>query len=223
VLEEFARQRPKCVAFLYDLGFKNDYGPIWDFQKNLVEQRVKDEIPDSLILVEHGHVLTMGRGAHSDNILVRGLPVYEIERGGDVTYHGPGQLVAYPIISLTDRSLGIRQYVELLEGVVSDALRQFGLESEGKLGPLTGVWIEGKRKIASIGIACSHWVTYHGVALNVSTDLSYFQKIKPCGFESGIMTSVEKELGRTVEFENVKSHFLRSFSDRLGLDFESRQ
>lgn len=186
-----------------------------------MDKRVSGEIPDSLILGEHDHVLTLGRSGHSENILVEGLPKFEIERGGDVTYHGPGQLVAYPIISLTDRGLGVRQYVELLENVISDTLSNYGLDSIGKLGALTGVWVDGKRKIASIGVSCSHWVTYHGFALNVNTDLSYFQKIKPCGFEAGIMTSLEKEIGKRVEMEVVKGQILSSFSKVFHTDFRT--
>jgi len=206
---------------LYDLGFVKDYFVVWQFQKLLLEKRIVGEIPDSLVLVEHDHVLTLGRSSHFDNILVEELPKFEIERGGDVTYHGPGQLVAYPIISLHERSLGVRQYVELLEALISNALCHFGLKSNGKLGQLTGVWIDDKRKIASIGVAVSHWVTYHGFALNVNTDLTYFQKIKPCGFESGIMTSARKELGREyVEMDEVKKLIVESSSQMLNLDFE---
>ena len=215
-------QRPK--GLLYDLGFVSDYNIVWQFQKLLLEKRIAREIPDTLVLVEHDHVLTLGRSSHFDNILVEGLPKFEIERGGDVTYHGPGQLVAYPIISLQERSLGVRQYVELLEAVISDALDHFGLKSNGKLGRLTGVWIDDKRKIASIGVAASHWVTYHGFALNVNTDLTYFQKIRPCGFESSVMTSVRKELGReSVEMGEVKNSILEASSERFQLEFEQMQ
>jgi len=219
-LEEIQQERPKRTAFLYDFGFTADYKVVWDFQKKLVEKRVSGEIPDSLILVEHDHVLTMGRNSHEQNILIQDLPKFEIERGGDVTYHGPGQLVAYPIISLNENGLGVRQYVELLEKVIIDVLTGFGLDSVGKLGPMTGVWVDGRRKIASIGVACSHWVTYHGLALNVNTDLSYFQKIKPCGFEAGIMTSISKELGYMVEMPEVKERILESFSRLLDLRLE---
>jgi lipoyl(octanoyl) transferase len=219
-LEEIQQERPKKTAFLFDFGFTADYKAVWDFQKKLVEKRVSGEIPDSLILVEHDHVLTMGRNSHEDNILVQDLPKFEIERGGDVTYHGPGQLVVYPIVSLTANGLGVRQYIELLERVVIDALTGFGLDSVGKLGPLTGVWVDGKRKIASIGVACTHWVTYHGLALNVSTDLSYFQKIKPCGFEADIMTSIAKELGHRVEMSEVRQRILGSFSRLLDLQLQ---
>jgi lipoyl(octanoyl) transferase len=218
-LEEIQRERPKKLASLYDLGFQTDYKLVWDFQKELVERRIAGTIPDSLILVEHDHVLTMGRNSHRENILIQGLPSYEIERGGDVTYHGPGQLVAYPIVSLADGGLGVRQFIEKLEAVIVETLGTFGLASVGKLGPLTGVWVDGYRKIASIGVACSHWVTYHGLALNVSTNLSYFQKIKPCGFEAGIMTSLERELGNAVDMRRVKESLLASFSVAFGAEF----
>jgi lipoate-protein ligase B len=196
---------------------------IWDFQKKLVERRINGEISDSLILVEHDHVLTLGRNSHEENILMSGLPRFEIERGGDVTYHGPGQLVAYPIISLTANNLGVRPYIERLEKVVIDSMSTYGLTTVGKLGPLTGVWVEGKRKIASIGVAVSHWVTYHGLALNVTTDLSYFQKIKPCGFEAAVMTSLEKELGRSPNLIEAKEKILASFSANFAMTFHSSQ
>jgi len=219
---EKQEQRPKKDALLYDLGFSADYGTVWNFQKVLLDKRISSKVPDCLVLVEHDHVLTLGRSSHVENILVRGLPQYEIERGGDVTYHGPGQLVAYPIVSLSERALGVRQYIELLESVVSEVLAHFGVSSRGQLGALTGVWVDGKRKIASIGVAASHWVTYHGVALNVNTDLSYFQKIKPCGFESSVMTSLSKELHQdSVEMEEVKKEFILSFSDLFSVEFRS--
>jgi len=207
------------AVLLYDLGFSSDYSEVWKFQKTILEKRIQGSIPDALILVEHDHVLTLGRGGHAQNILVDSLPKFEIERGGDVTYHGPGQIVAYPIVSLTKRKLSVRQYIELLERVISDTLLKFGLKSEGKLGPLTGVWIDGTRKIASIGVAASHWVTYHGIALNVNTDLSYFQKIKPCGFEAGIMTSMAKEIDKgPIDLSAVKQELLLSFSDVFHLN-----
>lgn len=202
---------------VYDLGFRRDYGQILEFQKKLVNERINDRVQDSLLLVEHDHVLTLGRSSHLENLLVKDLPVFEIERGGDVTYHGPGQLVAYPIISLQRKSLGVRQFVELLEDSIMETLCAFELRNaSGMLGKQTGVWIDGKRKIASIGVAVSHWVTYHGLALNVSTDLSYFQKIKPCGFDSTIMTSISKELGGTqIDMGRVKYLLLHAVSKRL--------
>ncbi len=207
---------PRKVGNLefYDLGFWRDYGQVWDFQKELLAKRIERKIPDSVIVVEHDHVLTLGRSSHTENILVKDLPVFEIERGGDVTYHGPGQLVAYPIISLEARSIGIRQFIEILESSIIDVLSSLGIKnSEGRLGSATGIWISGKRKVASIGVAVSHWVTYHGVALNVNTDLSFFQKIKPCGFDAQVMTSVSKELSLPeVDMGNVKDRLVTALA-----------
>jgi lipoyl(octanoyl) transferase len=203
---------------IFDLGSCHDYLKVWNLQKKLVAERIDGRSPDSVILVEHDHVLTLGRSSHLENVLVKDLPVFEIERGGDVTYHGPGQLVVYPILSLQELGLGVRQYVELLEAVIVDALTPFGIAARGELGKLTGVWV-GANKIASIGIATSHWVTYHGFALNVNTDLSYFGKINPCGFESSIMTSISKELGTTsVGLEKVKKYIVDAFSMRFGFE-----
>jgi lipoyl(octanoyl) transferase len=205
------------IPQIYDLGFVKDYRAVWDFQKELVGKRVDNTIPDSVILVEHDHVITLGRSSHAENVVAKDLPIFEIERGGDVTYHGPGQLVAYPIISLQERNLGVRQFIQQLELSIIDTISILGLwNAEGKLGQATGVWIDGKRKIASIGVAVSHWVTYHGLALNVNTDLSYFQKIRPCGFESSVMTSVSKELNvEAVDLNMVKKSFISSFSERF--------
>ena len=202
---------------VYDLGFVRDYKKVWDFQKSILEKRIANEVPDSIIVVEHDHVITLGRSSHLENVLMKDLPTFEIERGGDVTYHGPGQLVVYPIFSLEQMSLGVRQFVELLESVLVQALARLGIpNATGKLGKDTGVWIEA-RKIASIGIAVSHWVSYHGLALNVSTDLTYFQKINPCGFNASIMTSVSKENGSSVGVEEAKKQVLEAFRSKLAV------
>ena len=216
--------RSEAPADLLDFGFVKDYAKVWKIQKDLVERRFRREIPDTLVFVEHDHVLTLGRGAHFENVLLKDLPIYEIERGGDVTYHGPGQLVAYPIISLEQHGLGVRQFIEFLESAIVDSLHLIGIkDAVGKLGKDTGVWVgaNGTRKIASIGVAVSHWITYHGFALNVNTDLSYFQKIKPCGFDSNVMTSVSKELG-AVEYnmEITKKRIANSLSREFGLQFQ---
>ena len=201
---------------IFDLGYSTDYNRVWAFQKRLVELRRLEQIQDSVVVVEHNHVLTLGRSGKKENVLSNDLPLYEIERGGDVTYHGPGQLVVYPVVSLQERSLGTRQYVELLESIIVETLFRFGIRSEGRLGEETGVWTEWGRKIASIGIATSHWITYHGFALNVNTDLSYFAKIRPCGFESTVMTSVAKELGATLDLNEVKICILQTLSAKFG-------
>lgn len=203
---------------LFDLGYSSDYNQVWDFQKRLVELRRLEQIHDSIVVVEHNHVLTLGRSGKRENILSNDLPLYAIERGGDVTYHGPGQLVVYPVVSLQERSLGTRKYVELLESIMVETLFRYGIRSEGRLGAETGVWTESGRKIASIGVATSHWITYHGFALNVNTDLSFFSKIKPCGFESTVMTSVANELGAILDLNEVKTSILQTLSAKFGAE-----
>ncbi len=187
---------------------------------------MQGNIRDSLIIVEHNHVITLGRTSHQENVLIRDLPIFEIERGGDATYHGPGQLVVYPIVSLEQRGLSVRGLVEKLESAIIETISSFGIQgAEGLLGKETGVWVNGrKRKIASIGIAVSHWVSYHGAALNVNTDLSYFQKIRPCGYESGIMTSMKKELSvDQINMNEVKDRLVASFLERFaGIKAESK-
>jgi lipoyl(octanoyl) transferase len=223
--ENQVRSSPRKID-VHDLGFARDYKKVWDLQKEILEKRIQGRVPDSIVLVEHDHVITLGRSSHLENVLIKDLPVFEIERGGDVTYHGPGQLVIYPIFSLEQMSLGVRQFVELLESIIVRSLSKIGIQNAtGKLGKETGVWVDGSRKIASIGIAVSHWVSYHGVALNVDTDLSYFSKIKPCGFDATIMTSISKELGRKVSVEQAKQIVLETLTTGLGttLRFVSAQ
>lgn len=210
---------------LFDLGFSPDYKLVWDFQKKLLNERIEQRIEDCVIVVEHDHVITLGRSSHEENVLSKDLPIFEIERGGDATYHGPGQLVIYPIFSLQSRGLGVRNLVEVLESSIIQTLSSFGIEgASGLLGKETGVWLhDKKRKIASIGIAVSHWVSYHGVALNVNTDLSYFQRIRPCGYESSIMTSMRKELSvDDVDIDQVRKRFIQFFGDLTGSIFVSR-
>ena len=142
---------------------------------------------DVLLLVEHPHVITLGRRqeARRNVLAASDVEVVEIERGGDVTYHGPGQLVAYPIIALRDKERDLHQFLRNLESAIIATCRDFGLDA-GRQAEQTGVWRQG-RKLASIGIACRKWVTFHGLALNVSTDLSYFTRINPCGFQSSVI------------------------------------
>jgi lipoate-protein ligase B len=188
-----------------------DYGEVWRIQKDIVSKKISGlTTADYVILVEHPHVLTLGRRGNTDNILEPGLPVYHVERGGDVTYHGPGQQVFYPIIDLTGTELTLKGYVRALEQIVIDALSKLGVKAEAIEGK-TGVWVMNK-KIASIGVAVEHWVTYHGVALNVSTDLSYFHKIRPCGFSPEVMTSLTALLENSVDMEKVKESLLDSYA-----------
>jgi lipoate-protein ligase B len=188
-----------------DLGTR-EFGEVWALQRDLVAARQRDEIPDTLVLVEHPHVITLGRGTHRENLLLTGdMPVFEIERGGDVTYHGPGQLVGYPIFLLRQPERDLHVYLRNLEEALIRALTRFDLPSTRKAG-WTGVWnATAERKLASIGVAVKRWVTLHGFALNVSTDLARFSAINPCGLEASVMGSMEGVLGRAVPFAGVKA------------------
>ena len=181
-----------------DLGTAS-YRDVWAKQIGLVEQRQTGQVPDTLVVVEHPHVFTLGRRRESaQNVLMPGdVEVIEIERGGDVTYHGPGQLVAYPIILLGDGERDLHRYLRNLEVAVIATCARFDLAADLEPGK-TGVWCgppERRKKLCSMGIACRKWVTFHGLALNVTSDLSYFARINPCGFESRVMTSMEQQLG----------------------------
>ena len=201
------------TAWLVDLG-TIEYGEAWRLQKSLVERRAADEIPDTLLLMEHPHVVTLGRRGKREDVFDATLPVFEIERGGEATYHGPGQLVGYPILKMKDR-LDVRKLVTDLEEVLIRASGAFGIPAERNEAQ-RGIWIRG-RKLGSIGMAVHNLVTYHGFAHNVSTDLSYFERIRPCGNEGRVMTSMEKELGRTVDFAGFKSRLVEDFQDVFGL------
>jgi lipoate-protein ligase B len=205
-------------ARLLDLGTR-EFGEVWTLQKELVGQRQRDEIPDTLILVEHPHVITLGRGTHKENVLAPGdTPLFEIERGGDVTYHGPGQLVGYPIFLLRQEERDLHLYLRNLEESLLRAVGRFGISGERKDG-WTGVWSAGgARKLASIGVAVKRWVTLHGFALNVSTDLGRFAAINPCGLEATIMGSMESVLGHAVSFDEVKA----AVRDEVGAVFVRR-
>jgi lipoyl(octanoyl) transferase len=176
---------------LRDLG-RLGYAPCHALMLEVVEQRGRGAVPDTLLLVEHEPVYTRGRRRDAGDVLEAGLPVVDVERGGRVTWHGPGQVVAYPIVALAGRDRDLHAWLRRLEDVTIDALRDFGLAG-GRDPRGTGVFT-GERKIASIGIAVKRWVTYHGLALNVSCDLDAFAAIRPCGFEPEIMTSIEREL-----------------------------
>jgi lipoyl(octanoyl) transferase len=200
-------------ATLVDLGTR-EFGEVWTHQRELVAARQKDEIPDTLLLVEHPHVITAGRSAHQENLLATdGVPIFEIERGGDVTYHGPGQLVGYPIFLLRDGERDLHVYLRNLEEAIIRACATFGLAGERKSG-WTGVWTTGgARKLASIGVAVKRWVTMHGFALNVSTELARFAAINPCGLDAAVMASMSGELGRPVALPAVKEAIGASFAE----------
>jgi lipoyl(octanoyl) transferase len=174
------------------------YGEALELQRTLAEDRIAGRIPDTLLLLEHPSVITLGRGTKRTSLPIdeaslraRGIEVFEIERGGDVTYHGPGQLVGYPIIDLQQHKPDLHWYLRQVEATLIGALAALGIPAERRDG-YTGVWTRG-RKIASIGIHVRQWVTWHGFALNVTTDLSPFSLIVPCGIPDVVMTSVQKE------------------------------
>jgi len=200
-------------AWLLDLGHR-EYGATWEIQKGLAAQRASDLIPDVLILVEHDPVATLGRRGTDEDVLDKRLPVFRVERGGEATYHGPGQLVGYPILRLPDR-LEVKRLVTDLEDVVIRTCADFGIVA-GHEGPERGVWVES-RKIASIGLAVQRNVTFHGFALNVTTHLSEFLRIRPCGHAGTIMTSMAKELGRPLEIEKVKASVIGHFETVFGV------
>jgi lipoate-protein ligase B len=193
---------------LVDLGLR-DYTEVLELQHALVDLRARRSIPDTLIIVEHPHVFTVGKAvAGKIPNEVDGVPVFRIERGGQWTYHGPGQLVGYPILDLNERSRDIHGFLRSIEDTLISAIGQFGII--GGRGEQTGVWV-GEKKIASIGAAIRNWISFHGFALNVSTDLTYFHKISPCGFHGSTMTSMKAELGHEVNFYDVKESVLGGF------------
>ena len=196
----------------------------WGLQKDLVQRRAHGEIPDLLLLLQHPHVYTIGRRGSRSDVLTPpeelerlGIPVYDVDRGGEVTYHGPGQLVGYPILGL--RGMGPLRYVRALESALIDALHEYGLSAYAVPGR-TGVWVglEGdERKIASIGLRISRGVSSHGFALNVSTDLSYFEGIVACGVDDRQATSIEQETGCAVDITHAQSVVSGSLANHLGL------
>ena len=190
------------------------YADALAWQRDLVERRKQGLVPDQLLLLEHPHVVTMGRNAQTKNLLASeeilqrsGIDLHTTDRGGDVTYHGPGQLVGYPILDLRDWKRDVVGYVRALEQVLIETLATFGLEA-GRADGMTGVWTEG-RKIAAIGVHISRWVTSHGFALNVNTDLSYFQYIVPCGLTLAV-TSME-QMGVRTTLAEVSTRLAESF------------
>ena len=201
------------------------YGEAHELQKQLVEKRKADEIPDTFLLLEHPHVITLGRAADRTNILADeamraqyGVEFHETGRGGDVTYHGPGQLVGYPILKLLHGQQDIRQYVRNIQEVLIRTAADFGVNAEPRGGEFVGVWV-GDDKLGAIGIRISRWVTMHGFAFNVTTDLSYFQLIVPCGIRGHGVTSLEQLLGHPVEMELVvkraRHHFGEVFNRKM--------
>lgn len=217
-----------------DLGHK-DYKETWDYQESLFEEIVELKrknraentnlpTPNYFLFVEHPHVYTLGKSGHIENLLIdeaalakKGATFYKINRGGDITYHGPGQIVGYPIIDLENFFTDIHKYLRLLEEVIIRTLAEYGIKGERSEGE-TGVWLDVgtpfARKICAMGVRASRWVTMHGFALNVNTDLGYFDNIIPCGIRGKAVTSLNVELSKEkVDTEEVKTLILKHFEE----------
>jgi lipoyl(octanoyl) transferase len=195
-----------CLGFLEALSW----------QEQLIELKQREGIADILLFVEHPHVYTIGRSGDLNNVLAaQDVPLHRASRGGDVTYHGPGQLVVYPIIRLRSKLRNdVHRYVKNLEMTAIETLKNFGLEARRR-PPYTGIWIDN-RKIAAMGIAVRRGITFHGLALNVNTDLSYFDRIVPCGLTWADVTSMATELGAEQNLALVKQKFLHNFTALFG-------
>lgn len=198
------------------------YGPALALQEELVRRRREGAIPDQLLLLEHPHVITLGRGTGAGHVLVddterarRGIELFESGRGGDVTYHGPGQVVGYPILALEPGRRDLHRYLRDLEEVLIRALRSLGIRG-GRVEGLTGVWVDGA-KVAAIGVRVSSgWITSHGFALNLSTDLSLFRTIVPCGIEDREVTSLERILGPGTPLPDPAELLVQPFAEVFG-------
>jgi len=209
--------RSKEIEIL-DLGMQG-YKKSWNFQKSLLKKRSNNEINDTLIFVEHEPVYTLGKNANENHILQNypeEIKTFHIERGGDVTYHGPGQLVGYPILDLREYKKSISWYMRTLEQIIIDTLSEFNIQADRKNG-LTGVWYKNE-KIAALGVRVSKWITMHGFSLNINPDLNYYKSIIPCGiFEYGV-TSMSKILNEEVDKELVKSALKIKFLDQFNIN-----
>jgi len=204
-----------------DLGLER-YAVTLARQEELVRERIQGAVPDTLILVEHPQVVTLGRAKQRGNLLLdpavllaRGIEFFEVTRGGDVTYHAPGQLVGYPIFDLRQHGQDVLKFCRGMEAALIDALVEFGIAAHAIPGK-AGVWV-GDKKIASLGISVRHWVTFHGFALNVSTDLAGFEVIRPCGEEPGVVTSMGALLGKPVSMEEVRRAVAGRFAEVFSL------
>lgn len=205
-----------------DLGL-TAYGFAWELQREVFDLRLRGEVPDVLLLNEHDHVYTLGRNADPNHLLANeeelrngGIEVCRIDRGGDITYHGPGQVVGYPILDLSGYYRDVHRYLRDLEEVIIRTLAGFGISGR-RDGHFTGVWAGGE-KIAAIGVRVSRWVTMHGFALNVNTDLSYFERIIPCGIFHRGVTSMQRLLGREIAMADVSREIVKHFAGVFGVE-----
>lgn len=204
------------MTSVVDWGVR-EYRASLDAMRALVRARQASSVDDTLVLVEHPSVVTVGVEGDDGGAEASGFPVVRVERGGRATYHGPGQLVGYPIVDLQARGRDVRRFVHDVEELVVRAAAPFGVRA-GRADGRRGVWVDGARKLASVGIAVDHWVTFHGFALNVAPDLSAFERIRPCGFDGSVMTSLARETGRSVALEEVKPEVVRAWKELFAAD-----
>lgn len=218
---------------LIDLGVAS-YMPVWKQQEELHQEVIAaklrgEDTGNYLLFVEHNHVYTLGKSGSEANMLINAIQLQaahaefvKVNRGGDITYHGPGQLVVYPIVDMANFGVGVKDYVDRLEEVVIRTVGEYGIKGE-RLEGATGVWIDAHtpkaRKICAIGIKCSRYVTMHGFALNVNTNLDYFNYINPCGFVDKGVTSIAKEVGHKVSMIEVKMVVRQYFEELFGMEF----
>lgn len=204
------------------------YARALELQKLKVAERKAGKIPDTLFLLEHPHVYTLGRNARREHLLVNasrlqsvGAEVFQTDRGGDITYHGPGQLVGYPVLDLAAHRRDISWYMRSLEEVFIGVAAGFGITA-GRISSLTGVWV-GNAKLVALGVHISRWITSHGFALNVKTDLAYFDWIVPCGIPNRGVTSLEKLLGRCVTMQEVSEQVVAHFGRVFGMEMQRKE
>jgi len=222
-----------------DIGLK-DYKEVWDYQEELFKKAIDLKIAarnsdvlvtpqNHVIFCQHPHVYTLGKSGEEDHLLINsnelqkhGATFYKINRGGDITYHGPGQLVMYPILDLDQFFTDIHKYMRYLEEAVILTLSEFGIKA-GRVAGLTGVWLDGgtanERKICAMGVKSSRWVTMHGIALNVNPDLSYFNHIVPCGIADKSVTSMQKELGKEISLDEVRESLRVNMANIFDYDY----
>ncbi len=220
-----------CKVEFRDYG-TIDYGKAWEIQKELfnesLEAAKKGEVKNFLLFCEHPHVYTLGKSGNENNLLLNYIQLqaknatfYNVDRGGDITYHGPEQIVAYPIFNLNSLNIGIKKYIYLLEQSVIDTLKEYGVETE-RLDGAIGIWLDAgkrtERKICAIGVKASRYITMHGLAFNINTDLNYFNHINPCGFVNKGVTSLEKELGYKVNIDEVKEKLQKNIARNFGIE-----
>jgi lipoate-protein ligase B len=214
-------------GYILDLGLM-DYGKAWDLQHDLWSRRVEGELPDLLLLLEHPHVITLGRRGNRSHLIVSPevleamkIPIFHVERGGDITYHGPGQMMVYPILDLKDYGYRLIRYIDQLEEVILHVLKDFGIE--GRRDPSNrGVWVNSD-KIASIGVAIKRWVSFHGFSLNYETDLKYFDLINPCGLVGKKMTTMAKILGTRISRESLSERIIFHFKEVFKKEWEEKE